>query len=139
MNFFNRIIIVSIFSLTLFSAGLILQEALRMYQNNTLKDHPEAIQSLINAANSNNSDAAFLLATSYKDAKIGATSLEKAYKWYLKAAELGDGDAMLMLGWLYYKGDLFGASNVKKAKQWFSKAADQGIDEAIEMLEILNS
>jgi TPR repeat protein len=139
MNFFNRIIIISIFALTLFSAGLILQEALRMYQNNTLKNHPKAIQSLIDAANNNNSDAAFLLATSYKDGKIGAVTLQKAYKWYLKAAELGDGDAMLMLGWLYYKGELFGGSNIKKAKQWFSKAADKGIDEAIEMLEILNS
>ncbi len=139
MNFFNRIIIISVFALTLFSAGLILQEALRMYQNNTLKNHPEAIQSLVDAANSNNSDAAFLLATSYKDGKIGAVALKKAYKWYLKAAELGDGDAMLMLGWLHYKGELFGGSNIKKAKQWFSKAADKGIDEAIEMLEILNS
>ena len=139
MNFFNRIVVISIFSLTLFSAGLILQEALKMYQNNTLKNHPEAVQSLIDAANNNNSDAAFLLATSYKDGKIGTATLKKAYKWYLKAAKLGDGDAMLMLGWLHYKGELFGGSNIKKAKQWFSKAADKGIDEATEMLEILNS
>ena len=139
MNFFRRIIILCIFSLTLFSAGLVLQEALKMYQNNTLKDHPKAVESLIDAANNNNSDAAFLLATSYKDGKIGAITLSKAYKWYLKAANLGDGDAMLMLGWIYYKGELFGDTDIKKAKKWFSKAADKGIDEAIEMLNILNS
>lgn len=139
MNFFKHIFTIFIFSMTLFSAGLILQEALKMYQENTLKDHPEAINSLIDAANNNNSDAAFLLATSYKDGKIGTVTLQKAYDWYLKAAKLGDGDAMLMLGWLYYKGELFGGSNINKAKQWFSKAADKGIDEAIEMLEILNS
>ncbi len=138
MNFFKKIVFISIFAITLFSAGLILQEALKMYQDNTLHEHPEAIKSLKNAAN-NNSDAAFLLATSYKDGKIGKVALKEAYIWYLKAAKLGDGDAMLMLGWLYYKGELFGASDIEKAKQWFSKAADKGIDEAIEMLEILNS
>ena len=139
MNFFSRIIALSLVTFTLFAAGLLLQEALRMYQNDTLKNHPEAVKSLIKAANGDNVDAAFLLATSYKEGKIGAVALDKAYKWYLKAARLGDGDAMLMLGWLHYKGELFGKSDVKKAKEWFKKAARHGIEEAAQMLEILNS
>ena len=138
MNFFNRIALLFILSLTLFAATLMLQQALQMYQNDTLRNHPEAIEALEESAK-NNADAAFLLATSYKDGKVGIVNLKAAYNWYIKAASLGDADAMLMIGWLYYKGDLFGGSNLKKAKQWFSKAADKGVDEAIEMLEILNS
>jgi TPR repeat protein len=109
-----------------------------MYQDNTLNQHPQAVKSLINEADKN-ADAAFLLATSYKDGKIGEANLKKAYEWYIRAAKMGDADAMLMLGWLYYNGELFGSSNIKKAKYWFSKAAGKGLDEAVEMLDILNS
>jgi TPR repeat protein len=138
MNFFKRTALLSLLSLTLFAAGLMLQQVLEMYQNDTLRDHPEAIKALKDSAN-NNADAAFLLATGYKEGRIGAIDLKSAYDWYMKAANLGDADAMLMIGWLYYQGDLFGGSDLKRAKYWFLKAADKGIDEAIEMLEILSS
>ena len=138
MNFFKRTIILTTLTLSLFAATLLLQEALKMYQNNTLNKHPKAVSALIKEAQ-NSADAAFVLATSYKDGKIGAVNLKEAYHWYTKAAKMGDADAMLMLGWIYYSGKLFGSSDIEKAKQWFSKAANQGIDEAIEMLEILNS
>lgn len=138
MNFFKRMALLFLMSLTLFAAGLMLQQVLEMYQNDTLRDHPEAVEALKDSAN-DNADAAFLLATGYKEGKVGAIDLESAYRWYIKAADLGDADAMLMIGWLYYQGDLFGGSDLKKARYWFSKAADKGIDEAVEMLEILSS
>ncbi len=139
MNFFKKIFFITTITLSLFAAGMMLQKALQMYQNNTLKDHPEAIQALIDSANSDNSDAAFLLATSYKEGKAGQVDPKKAFHWYSKAAALGDGDAMLMLGWLYYEGRLNGSSDIAKAKLWFSKVAALGIDEAKEMLHLLNS
>jgi len=138
MNFFKRIILLFVLSITLIASSLILQKVLQMYQDNTLNQHPQAVKSLINEADKN-ADAAFLLATSYKDGKIGEANLKKAYEWYIRAAKMGDADAMLMLGWLYYNGELFGSSNIKKAKYWFSKAAGKGLDEAVEMLDILNS
>jgi len=139
MNFFKKIFFMTTITLSLFAAGMMLQKALQMYQHNTLKEHPEAIQALTESANANNPDAVFLLATSYKEGKIGHIDLSKAFYWYSKAAQLGDGDAMLMLGWLYYEGNLSGRNDIAKARLWFSKAAELGIDEAIEMLNILDS
>jgi len=124
-------------SVLLFAAGTLLQEALKLYSNNTLKDHPEAVNALRDAAEDGNTDAAFLLATSYRNGKTGVKDSARAMKWYKKAANEGDADAMLMLGWLYYKGSATLPSNVGMAKVWFEKAAVRGIDEAIEMLEIL--
>jgi TPR repeat protein len=138
MNFFRRTLLFITITLSVFAAGALLQEALRMYQDDTLIEHPKAIAALKDYAK-DNADAAFLLATSYKDGKLGEINLKEAYNWYIKAAKMGDADAMLMLGWLHYSGKVFGSSNLKKAKEWFSKAADKGVDEAIEMLEILNS
>jgi len=57
--------------------------------------------------------------------------------WYKVCAKNGDSDAMLMLGWLYYKDKKQSAINLKKARYWFKKAASHGVDEAVEMLEIL--
>ncbi len=124
-------------SVLLFAAGTLLQEALQLYSNNTLKDHPEAVNALRDAAEDGNTDAAFLLATSYRNGKTGTKDNDRAMKWYKKAADEGDADAMLMLGWLYYKGSVTMPSNVGRAKVWFEKAAARGIDEAVEMLEIL--
>ena len=63
--------------------------------------------------------------------------MDKSFYWYKQAAILGDPDAMLMLGWLYYKGTSKLKIDIRKAKYWFKKAALQGVDEAIEMLELL--
>ena len=71
MTIFKRALSVLLISLTLLAAGTLLQEALRMYQNNTLKEHPEAVAALRQAAEKGNTDAAFLLGTSYREGKIG--------------------------------------------------------------------
>ncbi len=122
----------------MFAAGILLQEALRMYADDTLRDHPEALAALEKEASRGNTDAAFLLATSYKDGRAGRTDLVTAVHWYLEAARRGDADAMLMLGWLHYKGGPGVPVDLAAAKKWFRAAASRGVDEAVEMLEILN-
>ncbi len=138
MNFFKNIFLITIFTISLFAASMLLEQVLQMYKNNTLKDNPQALKALIKSAK-DNADISFLLATSYKDGKAGIINYSEAAKWYLNAAKLGDSDAMLMLGWIYYEGRLSKGIDIKKAKYWFLKAADMGVDEAIEMLYLLNS
>ena len=115
-----------------------LEYALQLYKNDTLQNDKGAIKTLIKQANSGDVDAKFLLACAYKNGKLGKINLEKSFYWYKEAAISGDADAMLMLGWFYYKGSQHLAVNMKKAKYWFNKAALRGVDEAIEMLALLN-
>lgn len=136
MKVFSKTLLLLIFTLTLFGATMLIEQILQMYQDDTLHNNPQALASLETIAQEN-SDAAYLLATIYMEGKAGRVNLQKAYRWYLKAAKKGDGDAMLSLGWLYYKGELFGQSDQNKAKYWFAQAAQNGIDEANEMLDIL--
>lgn len=54
----------------------------------------------------------------------------KAFKWYTKAAELGNSDAMNNLGILYENGQGVEKS-YHKAFEWYTKAADLGNDWAL--------
>lgn len=138
MTIFNRIAALLLLGVALLASGLLLEEALKMYRDDTLRSHPEAITALKDAARQGNTDAAFLLATAYKDGKTGTKDTRSAVAWYTRAANLGDADAMLMLGWMFYKGDAANKPDVAAAKMWFEKAAARGVDEAVEMLDILN-
>jgi len=125
--------LILLISVTLLALGSVLKEVLLMYQNDTLRDNPSALELLEEEAKQGVPNAAFLLATAYRNGKAGTINTKKAFYWYQKSAKMGDSDAMLMLGWLYYK-----KSNIKKARYWFRQAASSGVDEAIEMLELLN-
>ncbi len=122
----------------LYGVSDLLKEALRMYQNDTLRDNPSSLSYLESQAKAGDMNAAFLLASAYYNGKAGSVDLQKAFYWYKKSADRGDSDAMLMLGWLYYKQAHNIASNTKKARYWFRLAASKGVDEAAEMLELLN-
>jgi len=124
--------------LTLYALESGLEYALKLYKNNQLHNDKTAIKTLIKQANSGDVDAEFLLACAYKNGKLGKVDLEKSFYWYKKAALNGDADAMLMVGWFYYKGSYRLKVNTKKAKYWFDKAASLGLDEAMEMLALLN-
>lgn len=137
MKIIKLLFYTAIFSIMLFGSQLILSEVLKMYQNNELKNNQSALELLEKQAIAGNINAAFLLATAYRNGKAGVIDLNKAMYWYEVSADSGDGDAMLMLGWLYYKAPKALDVNIKKAKYWFNKAASKGVDEAIEMLEIL--
>ena len=127
----------TIFTVILFGAQLLLSEVLKMYQNNELKNNISALKLLKDEAKKGNTNAAFLLATAYRNGKAGVVNLDKAIYWYKISANKGDGDSMLMLGWLYYKEPKALDVNLKKARYWFKKAASKGVDEAVEMLELL--
>jgi len=130
---------ISIFGVIVFAAQLLLDDVLKMYQNNELKNSHEALKLLEDEAKNNNTNAAFLLATAYRNGKAGVIDINRAIYWYKISAKSGDSDAMLMLGWLYYKEPKNLNINLKKARYWFKKAASNGVDEAIEMLELLRS
>ena len=55
-------------------------------------------------------------------------------QWYLKSAELGNGNAMYMLGWKYEHGNGVEQSD-EQALQWYRRAAEQGSEDAKQALE----
>ena len=59
-----------------------------------------------------------------------------ATEWFRKAAEQGDADSQLDLGWMYLDG-LGVPKDEKEAAKWFQKAADQGLEEASKALEFI--
>ena len=132
-----RLIKVFLIFYTVLAAQLLLEEVLQMYRNDTLRNHTQAFALLQNEAASGNANAMFLLATAYRSGKAGRVDMQKAYYWYKKAALSGDSDAMLILGWLYYKQNGNVKSNTDKARYWFKEAAMLGVEEAVEMLHIL--
>jgi len=123
---------------TLYGVGNLLKAVLLMYQNDTLRDNPASLVYLESQAKEGDVNAAYLLASAYYNGKAGSVDIQKAFYWYKKSADLGDSDAMLMLGWLYYKDPRNIEANTKKARYWFRMAASKGVDEAAEMLELLN-
>jgi len=129
---------VVLLSALLLAATLLLEEVLQMYQKNMLRDNPKALTLLEDEANKGNINAAFLLATAYKNGKLGDVDIKKSIHWYKVAAHHQDPDAMLMIGWMYYKEPTNLEANLKKARYWFKKAASHGVEEAIEMLELLH-
>ncbi|QSZ40574.1 hypothetical protein GJV85_00055 [Sulfurimonas aquatica] len=117
---------------------LVIEQALELYESNKLHTNKSVLLELENLANAGDNSAAFLLATAYKNGKLGEKDLQKASHWYEKSANNGDKDAMLMLGWLFYKGSDTTVIDITKAKYWFTKASNEGVEEAIEMLELLD-
>lgn len=137
MKLINRASYIIIIAMSLIALESALEYALTLYQNNTLHENAKAVETLKKEALGGDNSAAFLLASAYKNGKIGEIDLDEAYIWYLIAANRDDPDAMLMLGWLYYKGTQKLHVNVEQAKYWFEKAAAKGVEEAVEMLELL--
>jgi len=137
MKAIKYILYTVIFSAVLFAAQLLLEDVLQMYKDNELKDNNKALELLESEAKRGNINASFLLATAYRNGKAGSINIEKSIYWYKIAAKNNDADAMLMIGWLYYKNPRHLNSNLKKARYWFKMAASRGVDEAVEMLELL--
>ena len=63
---------------------------------------------------------------------------DKAIEWYTKAADLGNTEAMKMIGYMYTLGSLYGGEDdLEKAIEWYQKAADLGNADAQSYLERL--
>lgn len=137
MKAFKSLFLILLTTATLYALGSSIEYALSLYKNDELHQNRNAIEELKSQAMQGNTDAAFLLASAYKNGKLGVVDLAKSYYWYKEAALHGDGDAMLMLGWLHYKGTRNTPVNMSKAKYWFTQASQLGVDEAIDMLELL--
>ena len=63
-------------------------------------------------------------------------NLIEAETWLLRAAEMNDSEAQLLLGMLYFQG-VTGTPDFEKAKQWLQRAADNGNENARTILEQL--
>ena len=83
------------------------EEIVRQLTDNLGEDHPETLKFMNEAA------YAYLALERY----------EKAFKWYEKAAELGDKDAQRDLGTLYYDG-IGVERDYSKAFKWMKKSAE---------------
>lgn len=85
------------------------------------KDINQTCYWLEKAGNIGNVDAQFWLARHYFENK----EVEKAFPWYMKAAELGDAKAQNMVGRCYREG--WGVDkDIFTAFDWYKKAAEQG-------------
>ena len=51
---------------------------------------------------------------------------QKAFKWYLEAAESGIANAQYNLGVMYLNGDVKNKIDYRKAQRWLRKATEQG-------------
>ncbi len=91
---------------------------------------------LYEAAQKGDAKAALKLAQLYI---YGAAGLEpnakKAFKWYVKAAEYGDAEAMYEIGNAYSTG-LGVKPNKKQAKEWWTRAAEAGYRKAQLVLDV---
>lgn len=100
----------------------------RMYMKgiNGGKPNPrKARRSLERASDDGSAEAASLLGKLYDEGMLGRVSPEKAFQYYLLAAERGDTAAMLMTGLFYAQG-----TSVRKdllaAEMWIRKGREEG-------------
>lgn len=104
-------------------AAALYEEASRMLAAN----EPEALSTLVRAANLGWAPAQFHLAKLYEGGESGVPrSGSDARKWTERAAQGGDRRAMHNLGMYYFDG-VGGPKDLTVAAQWFRKAAEQGL------------
>ncbi len=94
------------------------------------REYNNAIELLKKSAQQNYLPAQIKLASWYYFG-YGATGInhKKARFWYKKAANIGDGNAQLILANMYKDGE-GGSANNSKAFNWYVKSAQQGNNEA---------
>ncbi|MCV6608101.1 MAG: sel1 repeat family protein [Campylobacterales bacterium] len=108
-------------------------EALSILKSKNETRFEDAKRSLEILAEKNDVQAAYLLGYFYKNKEYKNYDLEKSHSYFLKAAKLGDKEAMLIIGWNYYKG-IGCKRDLKNAKHWLEKLSIMGDEAAKEML-----
>ncbi|MBS1050119.1 tetratricopeptide repeat protein [Gluconobacter japonicus] len=98
-------------------------------QINGRKDHGRAMELYRAAAESGNVDAMFSLAAMYGGGHDVPENRVEAQKWFMKAAQLGNGLAQLMLGRYLIRG-LAGVTDLQEGRKWLEHAKAQGIADA---------
>ncbi len=99
---------------------------------NSEQNVPHGLELIEMAANSNFVPAQRELGMIYEQGLFGLFSNDKAYSWYLKAAQNGDGFAQFRLAYMYYTGNGI-AKNDIQSYAWANLAAMSGKVEASEL------
>ncbi len=68
---------------------------------------------------------------SFASMQYSANNYRQAYRWYEKAAQMGDREAMYTLGYMYYSGQGIEEPDYRAAMEWFEKAAQEGYGAAM--------
>lgn len=85
----------------------------------------KAKRSLERATEAGLDEAALLLAKIYDEGVMGKVNHDMAFKYYLRAAEAGNGEAMLMTGLFYAQGEAV-PKDTEKAEMWIRKGKAEG-------------
>ncbi|MDH5230550.1 MAG: ankyrin repeat domain-containing protein [Gammaproteobacteria bacterium] len=130
--------------LLLLIAGLMLiaqptwSSALEDGQNAARKgDYAQAASLWKPLASAGNANAQYFLARLYRNGRGVEKNLERAFDWFLKAAEQGHARAQYNVGFMYQLGK-GRAKDLEEAKRWYQKAAEQGDSVAQTKLKQLN-
>ncbi len=85
----------------------------------------KARRALEHASDVGNTEAAALLGQAYDEGRLGKVNPEKAFQYYLLAAERGDSSSMLMTG-LFYAQGTNATKDLTAAEMWIRKGRDLG-------------
>lgn len=88
----------------------------------------KARKNLERACDSGSAEAAACLGRMYDEGTLGRVNAEKAFQYYLLAAERDWSDAMLMTGLFYAQGDSV-PKDLEKAEAWIRKGAEAGTED----------
>ncbi len=90
------------------------------------------------ASDMGNTEAAALLGKAYDEGLLGKISHEKAFRYYLLAAERGDSSSMLMIGLFYAQGTSV-QKDLHAAEMWIRKGKELGDVDADATLRVFLS
>lgn len=105
------------------------QRAADVNDNVTGKQRQQEIDAAFGMANDGFAQAQRQLGDMYLSGKGVEQDSQKAYEWYLKAAEQGDDKAQFRVAEMLSSGEA-GTKDLSKAVQWFLKSAEQGMVES---------
>jgi TPR repeat protein len=100
-------------------------------------DYPVALKKFIDAGESGNTQAQYLVGTMYDKGQGITADDTEAIKWYERAARQGFLRAQYDLGLMLLHGEGIEQPDYLKAYAWFSIAADKGDKDAIEKRDLL--
>lgn len=102
------------------------------------KDYRAAVTHWTEAAHSGNLTAMQNLRALHINKELDTYNPEEAFRWVLKAAELGDAESQFYCAQMYASGTGISADKAK-ALYWCEKAAEQGYEQAQKTLEALRA
>ena len=88
------------------------------------------------AAKKYNDEAQYTLGRYYEFGYGTEKDYNKAFKWYLKAAEYGDVESQYKVASCYYSGTMT-LKDESESRKWFESAAKNGSQESRMLLDIL--